>query len=60
MRDHFLLKSAEMIFFIISFGITHTLHFSFLYRGSYRTRANPLYFVVPLISSLVVANVPSV
>jgi cytochrome d ubiquinol oxidase subunit II len=56
-RLTFLLKKG-MIFFIISFGITTLYTLVFIPEVTANFRANPLYFVVPLISFLAVANVP--
>ncbi|RYJ51318.1 cytochrome d ubiquinol oxidase subunit II [Flavobacterium petrolei] len=56
-RLTFLLKKG-MIFFIISFGITTLYTLVFIPEVTENFRANPLYFVVPLISFLAVANVP--
>ena len=56
-RLTFSLKKG-MIFFIISFGITTLYTLVFIPEVTANFRANPLYFVVPLISFLAVANVP--
>lgn len=56
-RLTFLLKKG-MIFFIISFGITTLYTLVFIPEVTENFRANPLYFVVPIVSFLAVANVP--
>jgi len=56
-RLTFLLQKG-MIFFIISFGITTLYTLVFIPEVTANFRANPLYFVVPVISFLAVANVP--
>ncbi|HKO77378.1 MAG TPA: cytochrome d ubiquinol oxidase subunit II [Flavobacterium sp.] len=56
-RLTFLLQKG-MIFFIVSFGITTLYTLIFIPEVTANFRANPLYFVVPVISFLAVANVP--
>ncbi|REG96038.1 cytochrome d ubiquinol oxidase subunit II [Flavobacterium aquicola] len=56
-RLTFLLQKG-MIFFIISFGITTLYTLVFIPEVTANFRANPVYFVVPVISFLAVANVP--
>lgn len=56
-RLTFLLKKG-MIFFIISFGITTLYTLVFIPEVTENFRTNPLYFVVPIVSFLAVANVP--
>jgi len=56
-RLTFLLRKG-MIFFIISFGITTLYTLVFIPEVTANFRAKPLYFVVPIISFLAVANVP--
>jgi len=56
-RLTFLLKNG-MIFFIISFGITTLYTLIFIPEVTANFRENPLYFVVPVLSFLAVANVP--
>ncbi len=56
-RLTFLLKKG-MIFFIISFGITTLYTLIFIPEVSANFRDKPLYFVVPILSFLAVANVP--
>jgi cytochrome d ubiquinol oxidase subunit II len=56
-RLTYLLRNG-MIFFIISFGITTLYTLVFIPEVTANFRANPLYFVVPVISFLAVANVP--
>jgi cytochrome d ubiquinol oxidase subunit II len=56
-RLTFLLKKG-MLFFIISFGITTLYTLVFIPEVTENFRENPLYFVVPIISFLAVANVP--
>lgn len=56
-RLTFLLKNG-MIFFIISFGITTLYTLVFIPEVTANFRENPLYFVVPVLSFLAVANVP--
>lgn len=56
-RLTFLLKKG-MIFFIVSFGITSLYTLIFIPGVTENFRQNPLYFAVPVISFLAVANVP--
>lgn len=56
-RLTFLLKKG-MLFFIISFGITTLYTLVFIHEVTENFRENPLYFVVPIVSFLAVANVP--
>jgi cytochrome d ubiquinol oxidase subunit II len=56
-RLTFLLKKG-MVFFIISFGITTLYTLVFIPEVTANFRENPLYFVVPILSFLAVANVP--
>lgn len=56
-RLTFLLQKG-MIFFIISFGITTLYTLVFIPEVTANFRANPEYFVVPVLSFLAVANVP--
>ena len=56
-RLTFLLRKG-MIFFIISFGITTLYTLVFIPEVTANFRAKPLYFVVPVLSFLAVANVP--
>jgi cytochrome d ubiquinol oxidase subunit II len=56
-RLTFLLQKG-MIFFIISFGITTLYTLVFIPEVTANFRAKPLYFVVPILSFLAVANVP--
>lgn len=56
-RLTFLLQKG-MIFFIISFVITTFYTLVFIPEVTANFRANPLYFVVPILSFLAVANVP--
>jgi cytochrome bd ubiquinol oxidase subunit II len=56
-RLTFLLQKG-MIFFIISFGITTLYTLIFIPEVTANFRANPEYFVVPVLSFLAVANVP--
>ncbi|OOV25912.1 cytochrome d ubiquinol oxidase subunit II [Flavobacterium sp. LM5] len=56
-RLTFLLRKG-MIFFIVSFGITSLYTLIFIPGVTENFRQNPLYFAVPVISFLAVANVP--
>lgn len=56
-RLTFLLRKG-MIFFIVSFGITSLYTLIFIPGVTENFRNNPLYFAVPVISFLAVANVP--
>lgn len=56
-RLTFLLKNG-MVFFIISFGITTLYTLIFIPEVTANFRENPMYFVVPILSFLAVANVP--
>ena len=56
-RLTFLLKNG-MVFFIISFGITTLYTLVFIPEVTANFRENPIYFVVPVLSFLAVANVP--
>ena len=47
-----------MIFFIVSFGITSLYTLIFIPGVTENFRSNPIYFAVPVISFLAVANVP--
>jgi len=57
LRLTFLLQKG-MIFFIISFGITTLYTLVFIPEVTENFRAHPIYFTVPVISFLAVANVP--
>jgi cytochrome d ubiquinol oxidase subunit II len=56
-RLTFLLKKG-MIFFIISFAITTLYTLIYIPGVTSNFRTNPVYFIVPVISFLAVANVP--
>jgi cytochrome bd ubiquinol oxidase subunit II len=56
-RLTFLLRKG-MIFFIVSFGITSLYTLVFIPGVTENFRENPVYFAVPVISFLAVANVP--
>jgi cytochrome d ubiquinol oxidase subunit II len=56
-RLTFLLRRA-MIFFIITFGIMTLYTLVFIPKVTANFRENPVYFVVPILSFLAVANVP--
>ncbi|MGL5111726.1 MAG: cytochrome d ubiquinol oxidase subunit II [Flavobacterium sp.] len=56
-RLTFLLRKG-MIFFIVSFGITSLYTLIFIPGVTENFRNNPIYFAVPVISFLAVANVP--
>lgn len=56
-RLTFLLRKG-MIFFIVSFGITSLYTLVFIPGVTENFRNNPIYFAVPIISFLAVANVP--
>lgn len=56
-RLTFLLKRG-MVFFIITFGITTLYTLIFIPEVTATFRDNPVYFVTPVLSFLVVANVP--
>jgi cytochrome d ubiquinol oxidase subunit II len=56
-RLTFLLKNG-MVFFIISFGVTTLYTLVFIPEVTANFRENPVYFVVPVLSFLAVANVP--
>ena len=56
-RLTFLLRRG-MIFFIVSFGITSLYTLIFIPGVAENFRSNPIYFAVPVISFLAVANVP--
>lgn len=56
-RLTFLLRKG-MIFFIICFGITTLYTLVFIPEVTANFRANPLYFAVPILSFMAVANVP--
>lgn len=56
-RITFLLRRG-MVFFIISFGITTLYTLVFIPEVTATFRKNPIYFTVPVLSFLAVANVP--
>lgn len=57
LRLTFLLQKG-MIFFVISFAITTLYTLVFIPEVTANFRAKPIYFVVPILSFLAVANVP--
>ena len=56
-RLTFLLKKG-MIFFIISFAVTSLYTLTFLQGVTDKFKENPIFFVLPLLAFLAVANVP--
>lgn len=56
-RLTFLLKKG-MIFFIISFGITTLYTLIFIPKVTETFKSEPIFFIIPLLSFLAVANVP--
>ena len=56
-RLTFLLKKG-MIFFIISFAVTSLYTLTFLHGVTDKFKENPVFFVLPILAFLAVANVP--
>ncbi len=56
-RLTFLLKKA-MIFFVVSFAITSLYTLTFIEGVTDKFKENPIFFVLPLLAFLAIANVP--